>query len=477
MSGAEQGVIGSLSGAVPTGPSPDMSAAERRTARIVLATLFVVYFLSSVDRSIFGILAQPVKEELLLQDWQIGFLSGVAFSAVQLVFGFPMARFTDKGSRVGILSVCVALWSVLTALCGLATSFVQLSLYRMGVGVGEASCMPASHSLISDYFPRSDRVKALALYGLGFPIGSFVGIIIGGIVQDHWGWRAAFYVLGVPGLFVALLTWKVIKEPPRGRYDIGAEVDPAFADPRPFSEVALMLWRSPVLRQMILGLTLLSLFDAPTATFLGPFLARKFPLSYTQLAFIMSMSMMLGASLSTYFGGIISQRLARRDERWLMWFTGVTTAMGAPLYCISLMQTEWLPLAIWMFLGALVNATFFAPCYTVLYNIVPPGGRAKALVIVGFFSGFLGLSVGPLLAGIANDVVSGILFGGYDPRGFVAACPGGHAAKGAAVALDLACRKAVGDATQMVLIVTMAATVWPCWHFFRAAKHMKTHSL
>ncbi len=197
MSATDQAMTGGPAGGAIGGAAtmPDDAA---RTARAVLAMLLVVYFFSSVDRSIFGILAQPIKEELLLADWELGFLTGFAFSAVHLLFGFPMARLADKGNRVTILSVSVAFWSVMTALCGLSANFIQLVLFRMGVGVGEASCLPASHSLISDYFPRANRTKALAIYGLGYPGGAFVGMIVGGFVLDHWGWRAAFYVVGIP---------------------------------------------------------------------------------------------------------------------------------------------------------------------------------------------------------------------------------------------------------------------------------------
>jgi|GEM_PF-47634 len=473
LSASEQIALPPADAAVPAGATP---ADSLRTSWIVLAVLFSVYFFSSVDRSIFGILAQPIKEELLLADWELGFLTGFAFSAVHLAFGFPMARLADKGNRVSILSICVAFWSIMTALCGVATSFVTLTLARMGVGVGEASCLPASHSLISDYFPRSNRTKALAIYGLGYPIGAFVGSIVGGIVLDHWGWRAAFYVVGLPGIFVALLTWRVVKEPPRGCFDTAAAADPAFADPKSFHVAALILWRSPVLRQMILALTILAIFTSPTATFLGPYLARKFPISYTELGFIVGMSMMLGASISTIAGGIIAQRLARRDERWLMWFPAITVMAGAPLYVISLLQSDATWLAIWMFFGALANATFLAPSYTVLYNIVPPGGRAKAAVMLGVCMGLIGHSFGPLVAGAANDVVAAILFGNADPAGFMATCPGGHAAKGAVAALDAACRRSVVDATQIVLVASMALSVWPGWHFYLAGRRMARRS-
>jgi MFS family permease len=439
----------------------------------VLFLLFVVNFFSTVDRGIFGILAQPIKEELLLADWELGVLTGFAFSAIHLFFGFPMARLSDKGNRVAILSICFAMWSVMTAMCGLSANFLQLCLARMGVGIGETACQPASHSLISDYFPPGVRTKPLAIYGLGLPVGSFAGMIIGGFILDHWGWRAAFFVVGLPGIIMALLTWRFIKEPQRGRYDAGREHDPAFADPRSFKEIALIMWQSPVLRQMIIALTLLTTFTAPTGTFVGVYLARKFPLSYTELGFIVAMSMMLGASISTIVGGVIVQRLSLRDRRWLMWFPAITVAIGMPLYVTALLQESWLALAIWMFFGALANATFMAPSFTVLYSIVPPGGRAKALMISGIFMSLIGGSIGPVLTGGANDLLAAKFFGNFSPDGFMASCPGGQAIKGGAAALDLACRTAVVDATQIVLVTTMALTIWPAWHFFLAGNRMK----
>lgn len=155
-----------------------------------------------------------------------------------------------------------------------------------------------------------------------------------------------------------------------------------------------------------------------------------------------------------------------------MWFPGITLALGAPFYVIALAQSEWQYLVGWMFFGALINATFLAPCYTVLHNTIPPGGRAKAMVILGLFMGLIGHSVGPLVAGAANDILAGRLFAGFDPRGFLAACPGGQAAEGAAEALDIACKHALRDATQWVMMATMVLTVWPSIHFYLAGRNM-----
>jgi MFS family permease len=229
-----------------------------------------------------------------------------------------------------------------------------------------------------------------------------------------------------------------------------------------------MLWGSPVLRHMLFAMTFSAMFSSPTATFLGAFLVRKFHISYTEVGAIFGISMMLAASISTLFGGILVQRLARREERWLLWFPAITVSGGVPFYVMALLQDSPYGLGAWLFFGALLNATYLAPCFTVLYNIVPPGGRAKAAVIVSILLGLIGQSFGPLFAGIANDVIAAKLFG----NGFGVSCPGGMGAKGAAAALDAACRGAVVDATQIVMIATMIVTVWPAYHFYLAAKNM-----
>jgi MFS family permease len=452
----------------PPAPSASAPADGLRSARVALGVLFVVYFFSSIDRSIVGILAQPIKEELLLTDTQLGFLTGFAFSAVYMLFGLPMARIADRGRRVNILAFCVAFWSIMTALCGMSVNFTQLCLARMGVGVGEAGCLPTSHSLISDYFPLSHRTKALAIYGLGYPAGALAGSVVGGFVLDHWGWRAAFYVVGLPGLLVALATWRIVREPRRGQFDAADATGSAIAGPLSFREVGALIWGSPVLRHMLFALTFLAVFCSPTATFLGAFLVRKFHISYTEVGVIFGMSMMLAASISTLFGGIIVQHLARREQRWLLWFPAITASAGMPFYVVALLQESPYALGGWLFFGALLNATYLAPCYTVLYSVIPPGGRAKAAVIVSILLGLVGQSVGPLLAGMASDLIAADLFG----SGFAAACPGGMAPRGAAAALDVACRGAVVDATQIVLVATMLITVWPAFHFYLAARRM-----
>jgi MFS family permease len=233
------------------------------------------------------------------------------------------------------------------------------------------------------------------------------------------------------------------------------------------------MWRSPSLRQMTFALTMITFFCSPMAGFFGPYLVRKFSLSYTQMGLIIAMTMMLGASISTFVGGgIIAQWLGKRDQRWLLWLPAAATAAGAPFYVASFLQATWLGLSILIFIGAVLNATYLAPCYTVLHSAIPPGGRGKAVVIIQALMGVVGASLGPYLAGVAIDMTSTHLFGDFVAQGFAASCPGGQGAPGAAAALDAKCRSSVADATQIVLATTMVLSIWPCWHFYLGGRAM-----
>src|SRR3990167_1130256 len=183
-----------------------------------LGLLFFVYMLNLVDRQVIYILAEPIKRDLGLADWQIGMIMGLAFALFYSVVSVPIARIAEKHDRPTIIAVSLALWSLCTALSGLAQGFVQLLLSRMGTGMGEAGCAPAAHALIADMTPREKRASALAVFSMGAPIGAFVGMAMGGLVADAYGWRMAFIVCGLPGLLLAIVVRLTMAEPRRLRH-------------------------------------------------------------------------------------------------------------------------------------------------------------------------------------------------------------------------------------------------------------------
>lgn len=192
---------------------PDFTPGYRRYA---LSVLVLVYISSHVDRNILGILLQPIKQDLKLTDTELGFLSGTAFAIFYATLGVPVAWLADRGNRRNIIAIAIALWSAMTALCGLTQNFWQLGLARIGVGIGEAGSSPPSHSIISDLYPPRQRSSAMAIYALGVYIGAMLGYLVGGYVSEYVGWRATFFVVGLPGLAIALLVRRTLREPPRG---------------------------------------------------------------------------------------------------------------------------------------------------------------------------------------------------------------------------------------------------------------------
>src|SRR5580704_6818240 len=197
----------------PPARTPLFSEGYKRT---VLTTLTLVYTLNFIDRTIVGIIGQPMKESLGITDNQLGLLGGLAFALLYTLLGVPIARLAERWSRVNIMAVCITLWSGFTALCGLAPNFAAMLAFRVGVGIGEAGCSPPAHSLISDYYEPRRRASALAVYAFGIPLGGMLGAIFGGLIAQFVGWRAAFFVVGIPGVLVALALKLLVKEPPRG---------------------------------------------------------------------------------------------------------------------------------------------------------------------------------------------------------------------------------------------------------------------
>ena len=212
-------------------PIDHQLAGGRAYPRYVLALLTVTLVLSLVDRQVINILAEPISRALKLKDWQIGLMSGFAFAIFYTSFGFPMAWLAERRSRPAIIAGSLATWALFTALGGLASNFTQLLLARTGVGIGEAGCIPPAHALISDYFPPERRATALAIYHLGVPIGGLLGLTLGGVIADAYGWRAAFAIVGAPGLIVAAIAFLTLKER-RDRPLVGPGASsPAFRGP------------------------------------------------------------------------------------------------------------------------------------------------------------------------------------------------------------------------------------------------------
>jgi MFS family permease len=375
----------------------------------------VINVLNNIDRQIVNILAEPISKDLGLHDWQIGMVTGFSFAIFYATLGIPIARLADRGNRSVIISVCVAIWSAATALCGITKTFFQLVLARIVVGVGEAGCAPSVVSLISDLAPREKRASAIAIYTMGTPIGALLGMAIGGLVADIGGWRMAFLVAAAPGLLVAALAALTLKEP---RNATGPTARPTTDQAPPFMEAWRELRSSKTYVLFTLAGTVQGLLGYGNSAFLGSFFFRNHggALAHAAAAvglqtagFLgLSIGLMLGVGglLGSYLGGRIADRYVTKNPRGLAVQMTLVNLITAPIYVSAmLIGSTWIAFALLM-IHSLVYAMCLAPAYTVLQCVVRPRTRATSLAAYGLVVNLVGLGLGPVLVGALSDYLA-----------------------------------------------------------------------
>ena len=254
-----------------------------RNRNLVLAMLILAYTFNFLDRQILGILKEPIKHELGLTDTQLGLMGGVAFAALYTTLSVPIAWLADRVSRTWIMTTALAVWSAFTLACGLAGGFWSLFLARMGVGVGEAGGVAPAYSLISDYFPREQRGRALAVYSFGIPLGTALGLLFGGLMAAYVDWRWAFITVGAAGLLLAPLFKMVVKDPVRGGLDIAPGAAPVAAPPAPsFATVVKTVLPKPSFWLLAFGAASSSICGYGVAFWLPSFFIRSLGLTLAQ---------------------------------------------------------------------------------------------------------------------------------------------------------------------------------------------------
>ena len=365
----------------------------------VLAVLILVYMLNFLDRQIIGILAAPLKAEFGLSDSQFGLLGGIAFASVYSTLAIPLAALADKTSRVWIMTGALAVWSTFTALCGIAGSFGQLFLFRMGVGVGEAGGVAPAYSLVADYFPPQQRARALAAFAFGIPLGTAAGTLVGGLLAATYGWRTAFIVVGLLGLLIAPLLRLTVKDPVRGGTDAAKEVlaDAAPVEPVSVSDkvgrtaslvmlglgagclilaalnhfagvavgnalvlafggllalvIGVSFWIArrtasvilpkPSFWLLALGAASSSVCGYGVAGWLPLFFMRSFNLTLTQTSWYYSGIALIGGIAGIWMGGVIADKLGKRGKGAYPLTPAIAFIISAPCF-IAAMNSPWL---------------------------------------------------------------------------------------------------------------------------------------
>lgn len=370
-------------------------------ARMALFFLVTVYAINFVDRQILSVLIEPIKADLNLSDTQLGFLTGFAFAIFYSTLGIPIGRLADRSNRVTIISVSAAFWSAMTAVSGLAQNFWQLAAARIGVGVGEAGCTPPAHSMIADLFPPGKRASAMSIYQLGVPIGSVVGLVVGGWVNEIWGWRAAFMSVGLPGLAIALILKLRVKDPPRGASEAGntEQLNAGFA------ESFALIWKIRSFRHITAGMSMAALGAYGVMTWFPAFLMRTYGIGSGEAASWLGPLGLLGGVAGTLLGGFATDRLSVRDRRWYAWFPAIALVAGLPAFAwICLTDSFTIVIAL------LVFPNFFSsvhpgPTFAMIQSLSPVRVRAMASAITLLIVNLIGLGLGPLLVGALSEAL------------------------------------------------------------------------
>jgi MFS family permease len=365
----------------------------------VLGVLIVIGLFNYIDRQSLAILQIPIKRELGLSDTQLGALTGLAFALLYTSMALPIARLADRSNRTLLIAGALGVWSAMTAACGLAIGMITLALTRMGVAFGEACCAPTSHSLISDYFPRSQRATAIGLWTLTFPIGTMLGFVAGGWLSTALGWRQAFAVLGSCGLVLVPLVLLTVREPQRGAMDATATPgkQPTWAG------AVRTLWSLRSFRHATLGGALVDFTLYATLNWNAPFYNRVFGLSMPEIAGHLALLSGVGGGLGVYLGGLLTDRLGRRDARWYMWVPAIAAVAAVPAMLIQYFTGSSQLSLLAGFLPATFLSSFLAPLVATGQSLVPATMRAFTSAVLALVVNIVGLGLGPLITGMISD--------------------------------------------------------------------------
>lgn len=380
---------------LPSSPQGGEGVSRYRFA--VLAMLLLVYTFNFVDRQILGILAGPIKAELGLSDTQLGLLGGIAFAALYSTLAVPLALLADRTSRTWVITGSLALWSGFTALCGMATSFWQLFLARLGVGVGEAGGVAPSYALIADYFPPRERARALAVYSLGIPLGAALGVMFGGYLAAKVDWRAAFIAVGLAGVFIAPLFRLIVREPARA---------PKSSQTTPLKAVFPMLARKRSFWLLALGAASSSMLGYGFAFWFPQLLQRSFGLDLVQTSQFYGGVLLLGGIAGVLGGGMIGDRLGARDRGRFASIPALAFLLAVPLFAAGILSSS-VALAFALFLIPQALAyVWLGPVITAVQHLVPAEMRATASASFLLINNLVGIGGGTFALGALSDALA-----------------------------------------------------------------------
>ena len=401
-----------------------------------LGVLVVVYTFNFIDRQILSILLEPIKQDLGLSDSALGMLTGFAFALFYATLGIPIARFADRSNRRNLIAWALAIWSAMTAVSGLAQNFWHLLLARIGVGVGEAGCSPPAHSMLADYFPTENRATALGIYSLGIPFGILFGFIAGGWLNEFFGWRVAFFIVGVPGLLLAILVRFTLREPPRGM----AEGRVADEEQPTIMETFRFLWSKRSFRHMAVGGGLTAFVGYGVITWVPSFLIRSYGMSTGDVGTYLGLILGIPGGIGIALGGYLADRYGARDTRWYLWIVSVALIASTPLFFGVYLSSTAFASLMFLILPILLGNFYQATTFSQTQGLVSLRMRSVAAAVLLFILNMIGLGAGPQAVGILSDIL----------------------------------QPSYGDESlRYALLILSTVQIWAAYHYYQAGKSLK----
>jgi predicted MFS family arabinose efflux permease len=375
--------------------APARSPAARHYILFVLAGLSAM---NQLDRQVMNILIEPIRHEFSLGDAQIGALVGLAFALIYTALSIPAALYAIRGNRTALLTVSALIWGAMTAACGFAVSYSQLFLARFGVGIGEAGGMPASHAIISDLYGPDNRAMALSTWAAGVNVGVFGAFLFGGIVGRVYGWRIAFVAAGAVTLALTALLRLTVREPTRHMPS-----PQAHALSRPLGDTLRIMTRDSILRHVTVASTLASISGYASLTWLPSFFVRSHGMTIAGAGTYLALTIGVGGAFGTWFGGVACDWLRLRDLRWSLWLVAVVLVATRPLYFGALLVQPTLSALLLFLIPGICSAIYVGPSLAVLHNHMRAELRPVASAMFLLVLNFVGLGLGPLLAGVISQ--------------------------------------------------------------------------
>lgn len=436
--------------------------------RTVILILLLVYIVNYADRMIIGVVGEAIKKDMGLSDGQLGLLSGTSFTVLYVLCSFPAGRLVERFSRVRIIWMAVAVWSAGTALCGAAGNFAQLLVARAAVGMGEGAFVPAVLSLLSDYFPPHRRASAYSMVVFGLPIGGVFGALVGGWMAANYGWQWAFVIVGLPGLVLAVVVSRSLKEPARGQSEPDVVLE---ADAPSIRQVLARLARNPTVLHLAFAGGLLQIVAYAIALFLFPFLTRTYALDYVEAGAVVGIVNGASTAIGILGGGLLVDYLGRRGALWYALTPAIAMLIALPLYVLAFAWTQsWLLSVALLFIPATIVPAFSPTIATTIQSLVDPRMRGTTAALSSALAHVISLGFGMAFTGFASDFFAARAFASGGGTGeYKVQC-----LRGGGTDVATLCAEASASGLRLGLIAIAVFLVWASFHLFMASRTIES---